>query len=242
MSLIRSAARRLGIGKYRYWQGSDLQGNNFFERPHPEFPGEWRKNKRYVEYRESRPLSDYDFRSIPVQWTSWLRRTRRAPPTIQELEVDLARQIRLQDNVQRLEEAYREEKLRLAESDRAALLQEPVARASAVEGEEAGRAGLSTEQRDGLPAKDGDLGQQGRPAEIAREVGSGHEKVEGDRVVPKQEESPEELAKKRREQERAEAIKRREEFARQQAATPRGNPSDSFQPQGWTPGPARRRA
>lgn len=70
MSLLRSAARRLGLGKYRYWQGTDLQGacradderalftpdplisflpfspthtrsgNNFFERPHPEFPGE----------------------------------------------------------------------------------------------------------------------------------------------------------------------------------------------------------
>lgn len=26
MSLLRGAARRLGLGKYRYWQGTDLQG------------------------------------------------------------------------------------------------------------------------------------------------------------------------------------------------------------------------
>ncbi|GAA5824076.1 hypothetical protein JCM11251_001511 [Rhodosporidiobolus azoricus] len=238
MSLLRSAARRLGIGKYRYWQGSDLQGNNFFERPHPEYPDEWRKNKRYVEYREARPLSDYDFKSIPVQWTSWLRRTRRNPPSIQELETDLARQIRLQNNVLRLEQAYREEKLRLAESDREALL---LGSATEAEG---GRPEMTKEQEEGLPAKDGGVGNDnGRSAKVARELGTRTGSVEDAGTQSKEEEkTPETLAKERREKERAEAIKRREEFAREQAATPRGNPFDNAQPQGWTPGPARRRA
>lgn len=47
-----------------------------------------------------------------VQWNAWLRRTRKDPPSIDELEIDLNRKISLQNNVARLAIAYREEKLR----------------------------------------------------------------------------------------------------------------------------------
>ncbi|GAA6015324.1 hypothetical protein JCM10207_008948 [Rhodosporidiobolus poonsookiae] len=232
MSLLRSAARSLRLGKFKYWQGADLEGNQFYERPHPEYPDEWRKNKRYVEYAVARPLSDYDYQSIPVQWTSWLRRTRRAPPSLQELQVDLARQIRLQDNVARLADEYREEKLRLAESDRMARLQAPELAE--------GIAPDAPTQQEGLPVKDGGMGLGGRAGEVAREIGTGVEKVEGDKIQRK-EESPEEQAKRKKEEERQAALKRREEFARQNPATPKGRPTDGAQPEGWSPAPTRRR-
>ncbi|GAA5977867.1 hypothetical protein JCM11641_006094 [Rhodosporidiobolus odoratus] len=242
MSLLRSAARRLGLGKYKYWRGQDLQGNNFFERPHETYPGEWRKNKRYVEYQEARPLSDYDFRSIPVQWSAWLRRTRQEPPTLQELEQDYTRQLRLQDNVARLAVEYQEERLRLNTANEAALpSDEPGPHASVGEAVAAnGGEGLAPQQQAGLPQQGGGLESDGRAAQVAREIGNGN--VQGDRLVPKSE-TPEEAAERRRVEERQEAIKRREEFARQNASVPRGNPSDSHQPGGWSPSaPARRKS
>ena len=42
-----------------------------------------------------------------------MRRTRRDPPTLDELRIDAARQMRLMDNVERLRLAYVEEKERL---------------------------------------------------------------------------------------------------------------------------------
>ncbi|GAA6061291.1 hypothetical protein JCM10212_004697 [Sporobolomyces blumeae] len=123
MSLLRRALRSVGlrVGKDRYLAGTDLEGNSFYERPHPEYPDEWRKNKRTVEYRVTKHLSDYNYETIPVQWSSWLRRTRRDPPTLPELERDYHRQVRLQSNVEKLRLAYHDEKLRLAESNREAL-------------------------------------------------------------------------------------------------------------------------
>ncbi|GAA6027117.1 hypothetical protein JCM8097_002403 [Rhodosporidiobolus ruineniae] len=232
MSLLRSAARRLGLGKYKHYRGVDLQGNEFFEHPHPTYPDEWRKNKRYVEYAVARPLSDYNYETIPVQWTSWLRRTRQDPPTLRELQVDLARQVRLQENVRQLEVAYKEEKLRLA-----AMEEEARMITSGGPAEEGNESGLAKEQEEALPKKDGGVQTDEHAAEVARELGTGEQKPKTEEKV----ESPEELAKKRREEERAEALRRREEFARQNPAAPRGNPSDSFQPEGWSPAPARRR-
>ncbi|TNY19980.1 putative kinesin K39 [Rhodotorula diobovata] len=161
MSLLRTAARRLGLGKYRYWKGTDLEGNQFFERPHPEYPDEWRKNKRYIEYAQVKPLSDYNYETIPVQWSSWLRRTRRDPPTLQELETDLQRQLRLRDNVARLEQAYRDEKLRLAgRAESARMVAAPRSQGEGADADadaEAGRATASVagKEVDGLPLEDG---------------------------------------------------------------------------------------
>ena len=50
-----------------------------------------------------------------VQWSAWLRRTRLQPPTIEELQIDVQRQLSIQSNVQRLAIAYKEEKLRAIE-------------------------------------------------------------------------------------------------------------------------------
>ncbi|GJN89385.1 hypothetical protein Rhopal_002365-T1 [Rhodotorula paludigena] len=222
MSLLRSAARKLGIGKYRYWKGVDLED-------------EWRRAKRYIEYRETKPLSEYGYDTIPVQWTSWLRRTRREPPTIQELQEDYARQVRLQENIRRLEEQYQAEKVRLAaqaqdERERLAAPTPPARAGEARAGE-----GYSPE---GLPAKhDGGVDRETarHGAEVARELGTG----EGSAGTA---ESAQEAATRRRDEEHREAVQRREEFAKQNPAPLRGNPGDSHQPQGWSPSaPARRR-
>ncbi|KAK4049117.1 hypothetical protein OIO90_005587 [Microbotryomycetes sp. JL221] len=122
--IIRRVARLLRIGKERYYVGSDLDGNAFYEWPSPRDPTDWRHAKRVVEYREERPLSDYQFVSIPVQWSAWMRRTRRTPPTMEELRVDAARQARLADNVEQLRLAYVEEKQR-AQNDRDQWLEAP---------------------------------------------------------------------------------------------------------------------
>ncbi|GAA5911194.1 uncharacterized protein JCM6883_001934 [Sporobolomyces salmoneus] len=234
MSLLRRALRSVGlrVGKDRFLVGTDLEGNAFYERPHPEYPDEWRKNKRYVEYRVTRYLSDYNFHTIPVQWSSWLRRTRREPPSLPELEKDYYRQLRLQQNVEQLRLAYEEEKLRLQERNQDALFLS--------EGEH----GNSFEE--GLPKNDTGIGA--KEAEIGKHLGlkdqapapQEAETTSPTEEVAKETPSDEDLAKQRREEEREAARKRREEFARN--APPTGNPSDSFQPQGWSsPAPAKRR-
>lgn len=50
-----------------------------------------------------------------VQWNAWMRRTRKDPPTMEELETDYMRQLRLASNVERLAIEYKLEKLRALE-------------------------------------------------------------------------------------------------------------------------------
>ncbi|BGP24623.1 hypothetical protein JCM10295v2_003541 [Rhodotorula toruloides] len=246
MSLIRSAVRLLRLGKYKHFQGTDLNGNEFFERPHPEAPSEWRQAKRYVEYLKAEPLSEYGYKSIPVQWSSWLRRTRRDPPTLQELQSDVQRQLKLQENVRRLEQEYREEKMRLAEAHQAALLQasEAVRGAVAREGASAGGVESAAEpSQEGMPLKDGGAGEIAgkRAAEIARQIGTGEGGAAEATSVPAGA-TPEEMAEMRRRQEREAAMKRRADFAKRNPTPLHGNPGDAHQPAGWTPSaPARRR-
>ncbi|GAA5943693.1 uncharacterized protein JCM15063_005807 [Sporobolomyces koalae] len=227
MSLLRRALRSVGlrIGKDRYLAGTDLEGNSFYEKPHPEFPGEWRKNKRYVEYRVTRYLSDYNFHTIPVQWSSWLRRTRREPPTLPELERDYYRQLRLQENVDKLEIAYQEEKLRLqAKNDEALLLTEGLRMEAGLPDKEVGIGAKEAEIGKHLGVKD-------HPATAATTTEMESGPVEGKEA--------EQIANQRREKDREAARKRREEFARN--APPTGNPSDSFQPEASNLKPAARR-
>ncbi|GAA5969903.1 hypothetical protein JCM8115_006023 [Rhodotorula mucilaginosa] len=252
MSLFRSAARRLGLGKYRYWQGTDLQGNNFFERPHPEFPDEWRKNKRYVEYYETKPLSDYNYQTIPVQWSSWLRRTRREPPTLEELQKDHLRQLRLRENVHRLEQEYKAEKLRLAEANQAALLQAPAAAAAGrSRSTDATTAAVDLKAQEGLPADRGgvDEATAAKAPEVARNLGLGQKEDTSASEVTARDDasgsasaSPQELAERRRKQEEADAAKRRADFAKENAAPLKAQQKTAQQPEGWAPSaPARRR-
>ncbi|EGU12301.1 putative Kinesin K39 [Rhodotorula toruloides ATCC 204091] len=286
MSLIRSAARRLRLGKYKHFQGTDLNGAPFppcsvavplslidiialrlFFRSidclqgtssssvhtprHPvsrlffaEYAraaladlapfdfliatDEWRQAKRYVEYLKAEPLSEYGYKSIP------------------ELQSDVQRQLKLQENVRRLEQEYREEKMRLAEAHQAALLQAPDAVRGAVAREGSVGAGVepaAEPSQEGLPLKDGGAGEIAgkRAAEIARRVGTGESGENEGAAVPEGA-TPEEMAEIRRRQEQDAAMKRRAEFAKENPTPLRGNPGDAHRPAGWTPSaPARRR-
>lgn len=99
----------------RYFVGEDLQGNRYFEVPsqRPELP----RPIRRVEYGEASDdvvQNANRARQLPVQWTSWLSHTRPDPPTLQELQADILRRQRLQQNVWAIEAREREERERLA--------------------------------------------------------------------------------------------------------------------------------
>ncbi|KAI5475342.1 NADH:ubiquinone oxidoreductase, 17.2kDa subunit [Pseudohyphozyma bogoriensis] len=114
--MLRRTARFFRLGKEKFFVGTDLEGNRFYERPSLETPDNWRAAKRTVEYAVKKPLSEYGFQSIPVQWSSWMRRTRREAPSMEELEQDMLRQARLKENVMRLEQQYQLEKLQALET------------------------------------------------------------------------------------------------------------------------------
>lgn len=105
--MLEKVARTFRLGRWRYFAGYDLDGNRYFEMPHPLNPN---SSKRTVDYRIKRDWADYQFSSMPVQWSAWMRRTRQNPPTIEELQQDVARRERLQRNVALLDQAYQEEK------------------------------------------------------------------------------------------------------------------------------------
>ncbi|KAG7448686.1 uncharacterized protein BT62DRAFT_929777 [Guyanagaster necrorhizus] len=94
--------------------GRDLEGNMFFERHNP-LP-EARRTKRTVKYRNPDDMWLYigGPKRLPVQWSAWLSHTRPDPPTIQELQTDLARQERVSRNAALIEARDREEHLRMS--------------------------------------------------------------------------------------------------------------------------------
>lgn len=97
-----------------------------------------------MDYRIARDWGEYNDSMIPVsspvavsgtetdaahaqaQWSAWLRTTRKLPPTMDELQKDYDRQLRLKANVMDLERAYQAEKAAaLDEAQRVAQLQPP---------------------------------------------------------------------------------------------------------------------
>ncbi|KAK9898476.1 hypothetical protein P389DRAFT_193510 [Cystobasidium minutum MCA 4210] len=121
--MLEKIARTFRIGRWKYFAGYDLEGNRYFELPHPLNPN---SSKRTIDYRVKRDWADYQFQSMPAQWNAWMRRTRQDPPTIEELQKDVARQERLKQNVALLDQAYAEERAQLAaEAERVAQLDAP---------------------------------------------------------------------------------------------------------------------
>ncbi|KAK0449712.1 uncharacterized protein EV420DRAFT_1563667 [Desarmillaria tabescens] len=94
--------------------GKDLEGNMFFERPN--LLPEARRTKRTVKYRNPGDMWLYigGPKRLPVQWSAWLSHTRPDPPTIQELQIDLARQEKVLRNAALIETRDREEHLRMS--------------------------------------------------------------------------------------------------------------------------------
>ncbi|SCV74017.1 BQ2448_6449 [Microbotryum intermedium] len=223
--MLRRAARALRLGKERYFVGHDLEGNSFYERP-GEDPKDWRQSKRTIEYVVTRPLGDYQFSSMPAQWNGWLRKTRKDPPTIEDLHQDYERMQRLQTNVERLKHEYEMEKFRLTEGKRKDLR-------IGNEGMGKGEQERAEGRREGVHG--GAFVGRKEEEEVQADSMRGQGDAEiGDRILAEQ-------SRIAADKEREMAQKRREEFAKQVASKPRGNPSDSFQPDAWAPTAAKRR-
>ncbi|KAF8068879.1 hypothetical protein FPV67DRAFT_1668932 [Lyophyllum atratum] len=99
--------------------GRDLEGNRFFEHPNP---NDSSRTKRTVQYREAEDVWDYigGAKRLPVQWSSWLSHTRPHPPTLEELQADMARQQRVLANVKLIEARDREERAQMLRLEDAA--------------------------------------------------------------------------------------------------------------------------
>ncbi|KAG6811850.1 hypothetical protein H0H92_005583, partial [Tricholoma furcatifolium] len=98
--------------------GQDLVGNRFYEFPNSNDP---RRTRRTVEYQNPDDVWQYIgggkrlatfilIRGTAVQWSAWLSHTRQYPPTLEELQLDAAKQQRVQLNVALIEAREREEK------------------------------------------------------------------------------------------------------------------------------------
>ncbi|CAO1624533.1 unnamed protein product [Parajaminaea phylloscopi] len=114
--LAKSLGRWASGGKARYLVGHDLAGNAYYEYPPynegGKTPSELSRGRRIVKYREHKSIEDYDQKDLPIQWKMWLRHTRRAAPSLEELQVDRQRMITLQDLVVNIEERDREMRMR----------------------------------------------------------------------------------------------------------------------------------
>ncbi|KAM0787820.1 hypothetical protein ACM66B_003874 [Microbotryomycetes sp. NB124-2] len=209
--IVRRLARALRFGKERFYVGSDLEGNSFYEWPSPQDPSDWRHAKRTVEYAEARPLSEYQFVSIPVQWSAWMRRTRKLPPTMDELRTDAARQARLADNVEQLRLAYVEEKQRLR-GERDDLLASPKVQQAQI----------------GTPDVAEAAEEAVAPAPAATNARTNGDNLGDERVAKR--------AREERERERQLLKQKKEDFARAHPTfgVNKGNPSDTFQPEAWS--------
>ncbi|KAF9568675.1 hypothetical protein CPC08DRAFT_678969 [Agrocybe pediades] len=111
--------------------GRDLEGNIFYEAPSPNDPS---RPKRTVEYYGPEAVWKYvgGGKRLPIQWSAWLTHTRKHPPTLQELQMDLERQQRVLANAAMIEardRAEAEEMLRIRQRDAAQALEEATTRA-----------------------------------------------------------------------------------------------------------------
>ncbi|KAG1776893.1 hypothetical protein EV702DRAFT_318498 [Suillus placidus] len=99
MSIVRRLWQR--ILKPTYFVGKDMEGNKYFEHPNANNG----RSKRTVKYRENEDMWAYvaSGKRLPVQWSAWLTHTRPDPPSIEELQADLARQQRVKLNAAILE-------------------------------------------------------------------------------------------------------------------------------------------
>ncbi|KAL9934906.1 hypothetical protein V8E36_005982 [Tilletia maclaganii] len=121
--MFKTIGRVLGIGRARYLAGYDLNGNSFYELPSRSGSKDPRHTYRIIDWKEKRHASEYDQSLIPAQWVAWLRHTRREAPTIEELQQDAERIIRVRHNAKLIAErdaAWRASLLQAPPEDEAA--------------------------------------------------------------------------------------------------------------------------
>ncbi|KAF2276770.1 uncharacterized protein EI97DRAFT_458107 [Westerdykella ornata] len=192
----------------RKWlAGFDLEGNTFWEFKDPLHHA---RNRRILKPRRWTHLGDVN---IPPQWTQWLRNTRPDPPTLAELQADVARRERLKMLAAQADARWASKPSMLDTPDR----QQPV---QMLESRDPG-SGIAQSSRDKVASSEGE------PISIM----NSQEEITKHRQV---EQTGETAVKKRK-------VKKQEQGDSPWKQTPRGNPGDDWQPQGWTPGAVRPR-
>ncbi|KAM6503624.1 hypothetical protein JOM56_000567 [Amanita muscaria] len=152
------------------YAGRDLEGNKFYE--YPASSPDPRRARRAVQYKHPNDMWDYigGGKRLAVQWYSWLSHTRRDPPTIKELEDDLARQIRIRSNASMIEARDNDERARMIEEGAVAVGEARQSRMEHI---------LQESARDEiLPPRQADMNhKQGQEEEQPSETGDENETV-----------------------------------------------------------------
>ncbi|KAK3845000.1 MAG: hypothetical protein J3R72DRAFT_436703 [Linnemannia gamsii] len=115
LSLMRRIAmsfKAVAPGNGRQLAGKDFEGNLYFEKPDP---NGGRYPRRTVELADPKlSEANYDDADISVQWQSWLRNTRKDPPTQAEIQRDEARKLLTVARAKVLDQAWQDRKAELA--------------------------------------------------------------------------------------------------------------------------------
>ncbi|KAI8819371.1 uncharacterized protein EV422DRAFT_534489 [Fimicolochytrium jonesii] len=100
--------------------GRDLLGNMYFEGP-PMRAGTDR-TRRIIEYFDGRTeYYKYEPELIPAQWQAWLRHTRNAPPSIEELQQAEAQRLLTIQRARELDAKWEQRKIEIEQEKLASL-------------------------------------------------------------------------------------------------------------------------
>ncbi|KAG0368432.1 hypothetical protein BC939DRAFT_465330 [Gamsiella multidivaricata] len=112
MRRLALSLKSIAPGGGRRLAGKDLDGNLYFEKPDP---NGGRYPRRTVELADpTLSEANYDDANITVQWQSWLRNTRKDPPTLAEIQRDEARKQLTITRAMALDQAWQDRKAELA--------------------------------------------------------------------------------------------------------------------------------
>ncbi|XP_020932665.1 mimitin, mitochondrial [Sus scrofa] len=102
--------------------GTDRFGNKYYYIPeHKNWRGQTVREKRIVEASNKREI-DYEVGDIPAEWEAWIRRTRKTPPTMEEI---LKNEKYREEMQTKSKDFYKKEKL-ISEESHKELLASPV--------------------------------------------------------------------------------------------------------------------
>ncbi|KAK4556533.1 hypothetical protein LTR86_006104 [Recurvomyces mirabilis] len=195
--------------------GNDLAGNTFWEFRDALQAGRWR---RIVKYSNTPHYADV---KISPQWHQWLRHTRPSAPTLQEQQYEVSRQESMKILAARADERWNSMPSYLDSPSKNLSQAQP-----SLAPKDPGGYAQQTEPEYNQGVASG-VEDMGKVSEVAMEGKDGKEVDEG-RFKGGTREAPRNL-------------ERKTEPPPWAGKRPAGAPSENWQPESWTPGPAARR-
>ncbi|XP_057598826.1 NADH dehydrogenase [ubiquinone] 1 alpha subcomplex assembly factor 2 isoform X1 [Hippopotamus amphibius kiboko] len=102
--------------------GTDRFGNRYYYIPeHKNWRGQTIREKRIVEAANKREI-DYEVGDIPTEWEAWIRKTRKTPPTMEEI----MKSEKYREEIKMKDKDFYEEKKLLREESNKELVTPPV--------------------------------------------------------------------------------------------------------------------